>query len=192
MPDSVRPVIVIPGDDPAQVAGSAHLDRLREHGEVTLYDTRPADDDEKIQRAKHADVMINSRGAVKWPADVLAALPKLKMIALCGIGTDSVDLEAAHRQGIVVANIPGKTAPVVGQIKFQPSRLVRFHQVSVTLWPDESTGVDGPLVRTTANLDRCLRHRLPIRTNDVKLKSSGRTPGVFRISRRCSVIVALQ
>ena len=130
MPDSVWPVIVIPGDDPAQLAGSAHLERLREHGEVTLYDTRPADDDEKIQRAKHADVMINSRGAVKWPAEVLAALPKLKMIALCGIGTDSVDLEAARRQGIVVANIPGKTAPVVAEhafaLMFAASRRAAF------------------------------------------------------------------
>ena len=37
------------------------------------------------------------------------------MIAVCGIGTDAIDLEAARRQGIVVSNIPGQTAPIVAE-----------------------------------------------------------------------------
>jgi D-3-phosphoglycerate dehydrogenase len=59
--------------------------------------------------------MINSRGAVKWPGDVLRRLPQLKMISVCGIGTDAIDLETARALGILVCNIPGRTAPIVAE-----------------------------------------------------------------------------
>ena len=34
-------VIVIPGDDPPQIQGSPHLERLKAHGEVILHNDRP-------------------------------------------------------------------------------------------------------------------------------------------------------
>jgi phosphoglycerate dehydrogenase-like enzyme len=108
-------VIVIPGDDPPQVAGSHHLDRLKPHGRVILHTNRPATAEEKVRRAADAVCLINSRGAVKWPGDVLRRLPRLKMITVCGIGTDAVDLEAAKELGIVVCNLPGQTAPIVAE-----------------------------------------------------------------------------
>jgi D-3-phosphoglycerate dehydrogenase len=113
-----RVTIVVPGDDPIQIQGSPHLERLKPYGEVILYHTRPATNEEKIARAQDADVMINSRGAVKWPAEVLRELPRLRMITVCGIGTDSIDLAAARERGIVVCNIPGKTAPIVAEHAF--------------------------------------------------------------------------
>lgn len=113
-----RPLIVIPGDDPPQCQGSHHLDRLEPYGEVKLYDTAPATDDEKIARAREATAIINSRGLVKWPADAIRQLPRLKMITVCGIGTDAIDLAECRARGIVVSNIPGKTAPVVAEHAF--------------------------------------------------------------------------
>lgn len=113
-----RVTIVVPGDDPVQIAGSPHLERLKSYGDVVLYNTRPATNEEKIARARDADVMINSRGAVKWTGEVLRELPKLKMITVCGIGTDSIDLPTAREKGIVVCNIPGKTAPIVAEHAF--------------------------------------------------------------------------
>jgi len=118
MPAIDRPLVVIPADDPPQLTHSTRLDALRERAEVLLFEDRPVDDAEKIERVKQADVIINSRGAIKWPGEALALLPKLKMIGVCGIGTDSVDLVAAREQGIVVSNIPGKTAPVVAEHAF--------------------------------------------------------------------------
>jgi phosphoglycerate dehydrogenase-like enzyme len=108
-------IIVIPGDDPPQLQGSPHLQRLRAHGEVILHTDRPATAEEKIRRAHRAVCLINSRGAVKWPGEVLRQLPGLKLIATCGIGTDSIDLEAARALGIAVCNIPGRTAPLVAE-----------------------------------------------------------------------------
>lgn len=116
MPDDLR--IVIPGDDPPQMQGSPHLERLEAHGEVVLYTDRPETAEEKIERARGAAVMINSRGLVKWPGDVLRALPDLRMIATCSIGVDNFDLEAARECGIVISNQPGRTAPVVAEHAF--------------------------------------------------------------------------
>src|SRR5687768_3542562 len=109
------PRILIPGDEPPQLQGSPHLERLHAHGEIVLYTERPKDDAEKLRRAKGFDCLINSRSAVKWPGHLLEQLPDLKMITACGIGTDSIDLETARRRGIVVCNIPGRTAPIVAE-----------------------------------------------------------------------------
>jgi phosphoglycerate dehydrogenase-like enzyme len=113
-----RVVIVVPGDDPPQIQGSPHLDRLKPWGEVQLYTDRPKSVDEQLARAKDAVCLVNTRGAVKWPADALRALPKLRMATVCGIGTDAFDLVVAQELGIVVCNIPGRTAPIVAEHAF--------------------------------------------------------------------------
>ena len=110
--------IVIPGDDPIQMQGSPQLERLRALGRVELYADRPATDEEKVRRARGATVIVNSRGFVRWPGALLRQLPELRMIAVCGIGTDAIDLAAAKDLGIVVSNVPGRTAPVVAEHAF--------------------------------------------------------------------------
>lgn len=111
-------VIVVPGDDPPQLQGSPHLERLRRYGEVRLHVDRPATAAEKLARARDAVCLVNTRGAVKWPGEALRALPRLRMATVCGIGTDAFDLDAARELGIVVCNIPGKTAPIVAEHAF--------------------------------------------------------------------------
>ena len=118
MSDRHDVVIVIPGDDPPQIQGSPHLERLRRHGEVRLHTDRPATPEEKIARARDAVCLVNTRGAIKWPREALLALPRLRMATVCGIGTDAFDLVAARERGIVVCNIPGKTAPIVAEHAF--------------------------------------------------------------------------
>ena len=113
-----RLTMVVPGDDPVQIAGSPHLERLEPHGDVILYSDRPASTEEKVRRAEPADILINTRGVVTWTAEALRALPKLRMITTCSIGTDMIDLEAARESGIVVSNQPGQTAPVVAEHMF--------------------------------------------------------------------------
>ena len=110
--------IVVPGDLPPQIQGSPHLERLKPYGDVVLYTDRPETPEEKIHRAEDADILINSRGIVKWPAEILHQLPKLKLISLCSIGTDMIALDEAKQQGITVCNQPGRTAPVVAEHGF--------------------------------------------------------------------------
>ncbi len=110
--------IVVPGDLPPQIQGSPHLERLKPYGDVVLYTDRPETPEEKIRRAEDADILINSRGIVKWPAEILRQLPKLKLISLCSIGTDMIALDEAKKRRITVCNQPGRTAPVVAEHGF--------------------------------------------------------------------------
>jgi phosphoglycerate dehydrogenase-like enzyme len=116
----VRPpvVIVAPGDDPLQIQGSPQLERLKPYGEVIVHTDRPRSVEEQIARAKDAVCLMNTRSAVKWPAQTLRALPRLRMATVCGIGTDAFDLAVARELGITICNIPGKTAPVVAEHAF--------------------------------------------------------------------------
>lgn len=110
--------IVVPGDEPVQIAGSPHLERLASYGDVMLYDTRPVSLKEKVERVRDADVIMNTRGAVTWGEQEFSQLPKLKMITTCSIGTDMFDLAAAKKREIVICNQPGRTAPVVAEHMF--------------------------------------------------------------------------
>ena len=87
--------IVVPGDSPPQIQGSPHLERLKPYGDVVLYADRPETHEEQRHRAEDADILINSRGLVKWPDELLQQLPKLKLISLCSIGTDMIGLDEA-------------------------------------------------------------------------------------------------
>lgn len=123
--------IVVPGDDPPQIQSSPHLERLAPYGDVVLYTDRPITSAEKVNRAKEADILINSRGMVNWTAPVLRQLPKLQMITTCSIGTDMIDLQVAKELGVVVCNQPGRTAPVVAEhafgLMFALAKRTAFH-----------------------------------------------------------------
>ena len=62
--------------------------------------TAPA---EVVERLKDATVCITNK--VKLGGDVLAQLPKLKLIAVAATGTDVIDKKAAKEHGIAVVNI---------------------------------------------------------------------------------------
>jgi D-3-phosphoglycerate dehydrogenase len=49
------------------------------------------------------------RSATQVTADLLERAPRLKVIGRAGVGVDNVDVEAATRRGIVVANAPEST-----------------------------------------------------------------------------------
>ena len=115
---SNRLKVVVPGDNPPQIQESPHLDRLAPYADVVLYTNHCTSAEEKLERAGDAEIIINSRGMVTWPAEVLHQLPKLRLISTCSIGTDMIDLEAAKERGITVSNQPGRTAPVVAEHAF--------------------------------------------------------------------------
>ncbi|HUY34341.1 MAG TPA: NAD(P)-dependent oxidoreductase [Pirellulales bacterium] len=110
-----RPLIVIPADHPPQLSGSSHLERLRAYGEVVLYADLPESVAEQVRRARDAVCLINSRSTLKWPAEALRECTRLRMISICGIGTDAIDLAHCRQRGIDVRNLPGRTAPVVAE-----------------------------------------------------------------------------
>ena len=113
-----KPIVAIPSDDPPQCQGSPWLAKLGEKAEIRLFADQPTDFEEQIERVRGASAIINSRSYVQWRREALEQLPELGHITVCGIGTDSIDLVAAKEHGVLVSNIPGKTAPVVAEHSF--------------------------------------------------------------------------
>ena len=64
--------------------------------------------------AADADALI--LGLDRCDADVIEAAARLRVIARFGVGTDSVDLEAARRRGVTVTNTPGANTVAVAEL----------------------------------------------------------------------------
>jgi D-3-phosphoglycerate dehydrogenase len=108
------PRIVIPDDEPAVMSPSAAFRRLA-GDDVRTFSTRPSNPSELVDRIAGSDIVINIRSTTRFSAEVLERCPALRLISIWGTGTDHVDLAAAERRGIRVANTPGVSAVAVAE-----------------------------------------------------------------------------
>lgn len=83
-------------------------------GDVTLFDRTPAD--KIVECAADADIVLTNK--VPFSADTLRQLPRLRFICVLATGYNIIDIEAAARQGVVVANIPAYSTMSVAQMAF--------------------------------------------------------------------------
>ena len=81
----------------------AGVDLLREHFDVDV------DGDTDLAEIIDRYDAIVVRSATKLTADLIDRADRLKVIGRAGVGVDNVDVEAATRRGIVVANAPEST-----------------------------------------------------------------------------------
>ncbi|MGZ6696656.1 MAG: phosphoglycerate dehydrogenase [Solirubrobacteraceae bacterium] len=81
----------------AEKIGTSGVDLLKEHFDV--------DEGDHLDRIADYDGIL-IRSATKMTADVIERATNLKAIGRAGVGVDNVDVEAATRRGIVVANAP--------------------------------------------------------------------------------------
>jgi D-3-phosphoglycerate dehydrogenase len=81
----------------------AGVDLLREHFDVDL--GIDWDDGQLAERIGDYDGIL-IRSATKLTADLIDRAERLRVIGRAGIGVDNVDVEAATKRGIVVANAP--------------------------------------------------------------------------------------
>lgn len=80
----------------------------------TVYDRTPAE--LVVERAADADIIIINK---VWITDgIMEQLPRLKYIGVLATGYNVVDMDAAHRRGIVVTNIPAYSTASVAQLVF--------------------------------------------------------------------------
>ena len=83
-------------------------------GNVTVYDrTCP---EETVDRCAGAEAVLTNK--VIMSEDVINHLPSLKYIGVLATGYNVVDIEAAHKRGIVVTNIPAYSTQSVAQMVF--------------------------------------------------------------------------
>lgn len=95
-----------PGDNPWTLVETL--------GKCTIFDRTPVE--LKIERARDADIVLVSK--VKIDEKTLDALPNLRFISMLATGYNNVDVEAAGKRGIPVANVPNYSTESVVQTTF--------------------------------------------------------------------------
>ena len=108
--------IVVPDDEPPVLAGTVEEKRLRQLGEVCIHDSWALSDEELSHRVADADIVLNIRATSIFSRDVMKNCSKLKLISICGVGFDNVDIRAASDFKITVTNTPGYSALAVSEM----------------------------------------------------------------------------
>jgi len=90
---------------------------LQDLGECTFYDRTPVNDqNEIIKRISDAEIVITHKTPLD--DDVISKVPKLNYIGIMGTGYDVVDIKSAHKNKVVVTNIPTYASDAVAQFTF--------------------------------------------------------------------------
>ena len=87
---------------------------LKEWGKLTVYNRTSAED--LIKHVQDADMVLTNKCRLK--EEELRQLPRLKYIGELATGYNNIDIEYAHRHGIVVSNIPSYSTESVVQMTF--------------------------------------------------------------------------
>jgi D-3-phosphoglycerate dehydrogenase len=117
-------------DDTDPAAGIALLER---NGfEVRVLGTR--DPDAIVAGARDADALLPGYAAIT--REMIAALPRLKVIGLMSMGFDYVDVDAATEHGVWVTNVPGAATEEVAThalaLLLASARQLAFYTASAT------------------------------------------------------------
>lgn len=86
---------------------SADVELTPPHGlsDYQVYAQTPNDPKIIIERCQDADIVITNK--VELTAEIIAQLPKLKLIQLTATGMNNVDKDACDKHGIAVKNVAG-------------------------------------------------------------------------------------
>ena len=91
------------------------LSPLGEFGELAVM--RQADVREPAAlRAALSGAAVCVLNKVKIPAEMIAELPDLRLIAVAATGYDNIPVEACRAHGVAVCNVPGYSTPTVAQL----------------------------------------------------------------------------
>lgn len=92
---------------------ASHQKVLKSLGSFIQYTSNPQNEEQTIQRAKDAEIIINFW--LKMPASMFTKLPKLRYVCVAAVGYEWIDIEAARKQNIIVSNCPGHNAESVAE-----------------------------------------------------------------------------
>lgn len=98
----------------AHVLNPGDLDwaNMKALGEVEIYDR--TESKEVMQRCHGAEIVITNK--VPFDKERLQQLPDLRLIAIMATGYNIIDIEAAHKLGIKICNVPAYSTASVAQM----------------------------------------------------------------------------
>lgn len=147
---------------------ASHQKVLKSLGSFIQYTSNPQNEEQAIQRAKDAEIIINFW--LKMPASMFTKLPKLRYVCVAAVGYEWIDIEAARKQNIIVSNCPGHNAESVAE-----------HTIGLM--------IDASRLSTQAQID--LRMGLWKSTHYIGFDLTGKTLGIIgfgRIGKRVAEI----
>lgn len=101
-------------DGYAMNPGDLSWGSLKKLGDVTIFDRTPVQD--VINRIADADIALTNKAIIN--AEAIKQAKQLKYIGVMATGYNVVDMEAAHKQGITVTNVPAYSTASVAQLVF--------------------------------------------------------------------------
>jgi phosphoglycerate dehydrogenase-like enzyme len=108
--------VVIPDDTTGSYRDSPHTERLKAKAAVDIHGSHVADEAELVSRIRDADIVLSFRPAfTRFPAGVISACPRLRMICISGTGVEDVDVAEATKHGVAVANVVGSSNRAVAE-----------------------------------------------------------------------------
>lgn len=81
---------------------------------IMFYDNRSEDEQELIERAKDAEIIVISN--IPLRKNFFENCPKLRMISVAFTGVDHIDLQACKEKGITVCNAAGYSTQAVAEL----------------------------------------------------------------------------
>lgn len=91
--------------------GDVSLEAFKKSGELIVYDrTLPS---ELVPRCKDADIVLTNK--CRFEANVFSQLTRLRLIAVAATGVNNINLEAAKKYKVAVANVSGYSTETVVQ-----------------------------------------------------------------------------
>ena len=103
--------------------GDLSWQELEQIGHVTVFDR--TDPTQTVARAADADIVLTNK--VVLGRHEIEQLPRLRYIGVLATGYNVVDIDAAHRHGIVVTNVPAYSTESVAQMVFAHLLAVTNH-----------------------------------------------------------------
>ena len=102
---------VVCGYDPGEPHGAWFAGWAEEGAQVVV---SPEEDAAKFANdLREAEVLLHILRPVT--EEILAGAPHLRLVQKIGVGVDTIDLEAARRRGVAIANMPGTTTQAVAE-----------------------------------------------------------------------------
>lgn len=90
-----------------------HIERLKDSGLEVKYEPKLGEND-LVEKAKFADVLVVR--STKVNATAIEASKNLNLIVRAGAGVNNINIPAANKKGIYVANCPGKNSIAVAEL----------------------------------------------------------------------------
>jgi phosphoglycerate dehydrogenase-like enzyme len=113
------PKVAVLDDSQHVAAASADWRRLNGRADVTILREPFATEDAAADALQGFDILVPMRERTPFPATLIARLPKLRMIALTGPRSPSLDIAACTAQRVVVCNTGGDHSSVAtGELAF--------------------------------------------------------------------------